>query len=386
MKIKPVLFYCLAICMIFVSYVTPVWAGKSMMLFGLPVNKSTEDILEIIGLPKWNVDPSSAPIRKVTPSPIPTTTPAPGAAFDMAWLWILVCVLEAGIIVALLFFLNRRKKRILSLQKTIRKRDAQGRNETKSPQRKTYYDVPSIGKVHHQGAREYQQDTFGVSDLSMNETHGVLAVVADGMGGLHDSGQVSVKAVETILDAFVYSQRKDTLKELFLNLIYQANRSVNQLLGPAQYRKSGSTIIMALVRDHKLFFLGIGDSRIYLFRGGCLMQLNREHIYENDLSLRAVNGELSVKDALTNPKRGGLTSFLGMGTLQAVDLPSEPLELLPGDMVVLMSDGVYNALNEKEISACLSNNAQEAAERLQDAVNEKHFANQDNYTAIVIEV
>ena len=60
----------------------------------------------------------------------------------------------------------------------------------------------TVGKLHGQGAREYQQDCFGVSDEALLPTHGLLAVVADGMGGLSDGDRVSVAAVQTALDAF----------------------------------------------------------------------------------------------------------------------------------------------------------------------------------------
>lgn len=75
-------------------------------------------------------------------------------------------------------------------------RETQAGNET----------VLRIGKLHEQGERSGQQDCFGVSDESLMQTHGLLAVVADGMGGLSDGDRVSVKAVETILDSFAMYQ------------------------------------------------------------------------------------------------------------------------------------------------------------------------------------
>lgn len=59
-----------------------------------------------------------------------------------------------------------------------------------------------VGKLHQQGAREGQQDCFGVSDESLVPTHGLLAVVADGMGGLSGGERISQLVVQAVLDAF----------------------------------------------------------------------------------------------------------------------------------------------------------------------------------------
>lgn len=242
----------------------------------------------------------------------------------------------------------------------------------------------TVGKLHGQGAREYQQDCFGVSDEALLPTHGLLAVVADGMGGLSDGDRVSVAAVQTALDAFTRRPGDERGDVTLLVLAGEVVRAVNELLGPAGLRKSGSTLAMALLRDGKLYFLTVGDSRIYLRRGRRLVQLNREHIYRNELALRAVNGELSLAAALGDEKGGALTSFVGMGALKGVDLPAAPLPLAPGDRVVLMSDGVYNALSREELNEALNAPPEKAARALESAIAGKGFSDQDNYTAVIL--
>lgn len=242
-----------------------------------------------------------------------------------------------------------------------------------------------VGKLHQQGQREYQQDTFGLSDEKMIDSHGLLAVVADGMGGLAKSERVSIAAVETILDRFALSQGQGEADALLVSLAAAAQQRIDELLGSEELGKSGSTLIMGLIRNSFLYFLGIGDSRICLLRGGVLMQLNREHIYANELALQAVNGELSAQDAFTDPQGGGLTSYLGMARIRSLDLPAQGLRLFPGDKVVLMSDGVYNALEEEELTALLTDEPQATAERLRSAIEAKQYSNQDNYTAVILE-
>jgi serine/threonine protein phosphatase PrpC len=216
--------------------------------------------------------------------------------------------------------------------------------------------------------------------------HGVLAVLADGMGGLADSERVSVTAVETILDRFSLDQGSGEPKVLLLQLLAAARQEVNRVLGAADLGKSGSTLVMGLIRGNLLYYLAVGDSRIYLLRDGALLQLSREHIYENELALIAVNGgHCEVQDAFSNPQRGALTSFLGMERLMGIDIPAAPVRLRPGDKVILMTDGVFNALEEDVLLAQLLRTPEEAVEGLRSAIEARGYTNQDNYTAIILE-
>lgn len=241
-----------------------------------------------------------------------------------------------------------------------------------------------VGKLHDQGAREYQQDSFGVSDEKTFSATGLLAVVADGMGGLADGDRVSAALVETALDGFMYSQGQGTPEQVLLTLTQWGVQEVNRLLGPENYRKSGSTLVMGLIRGDLFSWISVGDSRICLYRNGQLLQLNREHDFKQKLILQAVNGEIPLQEVYTDKRSGGLISFLGMGQLEYIDLPVEPLRLLPGDKLVLMTDGVYNALKDSEIITALALDEDAAPEALHRAIQKKAFQDQDNYTAVIL--
>lgn len=239
-----------------------------------------------------------------------------------------------------------------------------------------------IGKLHGLGARSSQQDCFSVSPEEMIPTHGLLAVVADGMGGLQDGDKVSQKAVTTIMDGFYNLQGEPEL--VLLSLLGNANMAVNAMLGPENYSKSGSTLVAGLIRNNRFYYLSVGDSRICLMRDGVLYQLNREHVYRNELYVRALNGEGTLLDARNHVRAAGLTSFLGKGRLEYVDLPAEPIEIRSGDVFMLMSDGVYNAVTREELIQALSREPQTAVEILQEIIQKKNFANQDNFSAVIL--
>ena len=327
--------------------------------------------------------PSGEPTASPTPQPSPLPTPVPSADPGAApsegleqaaeflwqpWMWGIVAAVVAiavVILVILVILLVRRHR--------SRRAAPAGGNVTSL----------AVGKVHEQGARKSQQDCFAVSPVEMARDRGLLAVVADGMGGLSDGDRVSQAAVGAMLDAFLSSPADPAI--LLPSLLARANRAVNALLGEEGLNQSGSTLAAAYIRDGAAYYLSVGDSRICLLRAGELYQLNREHIYRNELLVGAVNGSGTFEQAVAHPKAGGLTSYLGLGQLKYVDLPAAPLWLRPGDKLVLMSDGVYNALSPAELTRVLDGDARRAAEQVAAAVQAKGYAHQDNYTAIIIQ-
>lgn len=237
---------------------------------------------------------------------------------------------------------------------------------------------PGIEKLHEQGRRASQQDCFSVSPDELVPTHGRLILVADGMGGLSDGDKISQAAVSAAISAFPGAQGQP--EEVLVELLYRANDAVNRLLGPSGFCQGGSTMLMGLLRDGVFYWLSVGDSRIALYRDGALYQLNRDHVYVNELYVRAANGELSPREASAHQNGGGLTSFLGMGDLKYVDIPTGGIRVRPGDRFVLMSDGVYNALTDDELCAGIA----AGAEALGRAVAGKGYRDQDNYTAVIL--
>ena len=325
-----------------------------------------EEPLASAGIPDVTQAISMQPIT--TPVPLSELPIQPAAASMPVWSWLLIGGMAILILILLFLLLRRRDSK---------EEYAEEIAPTVSP-------VLQVVKLHEQGARSEQQDSFGVSDDALIPSHGLLAVVADGMGGLKNGDEVSATAAETVLEHFLNLQGVQSPKELLLSLAGEAIRSVNDMLGPDSYRKSGSTLLLGYVRDRSFQFLSIGDSRVCLLRGNELMQLNREHSYENELALQAINGSMSVSAALNDPKGHGLVSFLGMGWVQAFDMPAEPLRLLPGDRVILMSDGVYNALSREELKTTLSGPFGMVTDRMKTEIEDKKYSNQDNYTAVII--
>ena len=302
-------------------------------------------------------------------------TPRASRQPEHVWCFVIMGVLAAlclGLLIALITgaFRPRKRKKGQAPQASVQ--------PIAAPQ--PAGGVVQAGKLHFRGDRESQQDCMALSPLEMYPAQGVLAVVADGMGGLSDGDQMSQAAVTAMMEGFLNARETDPLA-----LTIRANQAVNTLLGPTRLGSSGTTLVAGIAQGGMFRYVSVGDSRICLFRRGSLIQLNREHVYRNELIVRAVNGVGTLWDAQTHPKAGGLTSYLGMGELKYVDIPAEPVRLLAGDRIVLMSDGVYNALTRQELESALGQHAQQAADSIARMIQAKAYRNQDNYTAVILE-
>lgn len=299
-----------------------------------------------------------------------------GTIFEgMSLVWAGVIFL-AGVITALLCVWLRNA---LKKDKTAPSQGKDSRDE-RSPG-----ELPcniTIGKLHALGGRKNQQDSFSVSAEELMPTHGLLAVVADGMGGLADGDQMSQCAITAVMETF-YRLQGDP-DRILLMLVESATQAVNAQLGQSNYNTSGSTLVAGLIQNGAFHYVSVGDSRICLYRDGFLYQLNREHVFRQELEIRAINHESSWEAADSHPKANGLTSFLGMGALKYVDIPTEAVEIKPGDKFILMSDGVYNSVERAEMMRQLEKPAQEAADGIGKLIEEKNLSGQDNYTAVII--
>lgn len=256
---------------------------------------------------------------------------------------------------------------------------------TKETVEETVCPIPgiSLGKIHDIGRRDYQQDSFGQTAVLRNT--GILAVLADGMGGLSGGERVSQKIVMEAL-TFGSTLQANQVPTALPGMVAGINRAVNQMLGPKGLYTSGSTVVSALITGNALRWISVGDSRIYLYRDGQLSQLSRDHDLLQDWMPDILEGKRSMAEALRDPDGRKLTSFIGMGELRHVDYNRTPIPLLPGDRVLLMSDGVYGTVSDAEMAAILRDcgSVQLAASHIGQRIMGAALPYQDNYTLIVL--
>jgi serine/threonine protein phosphatase PrpC len=215
------------------------------------------------------------------------------------------------------------------------------------------------GHAQHIGEREEQQDAYGFSSLDDEEAiehRGMLAVLADGMGGYAMGKEAGQLAIQIMLNEYKAKSAEESIPKALEQSLHLANQAVYEMALSHELEWSvGTTLIATVIHQGELYWISAGDSRIYLFRGGVLIPLTRDHIYANRLREQVLAGILTQEEAESHPERHLLTSYLGIPRITEIDANQEPLLLLPGDLVILCSDGLYDDLSDKllEEASCL---------------------------------
>ena len=237
----------------------------------------------------------------------------------------------------------------------------------------------SAGCVQHQGAREYQEDSVGFTPVDGDPMDGFLAVVADGMGGMASGSFVSGWTVRRMLEAEIGSGHTPVYQQLT-----EAARRISGEIAAGGSR-GGSTMAAVFLDRSGVHICSVGDSRVYLQRGGVLTQLTEDGDYMNVLLGRVINGELTMAQAAEDSEKDSLTQFMGGGVNIQPDVNVIPIRPEAGDRLLICSDGVYNALSDKTLMQSLTLTAAGAAEDIMGRVLARGFSNQDNLTAAVLE-
>ena len=242
-----------------------------------------------------------------------------------------------------------------------------------------------VGQVTDIGRKRMaNEDNFGTfvpSDRALLDHIGALFIVADGMGG-HAKGEVaSAIAVKTIIETYQTSGAP-SLGERLVAALRQANAAIwDEASRQVDHAGMGTTVVCGVVVGSELLVSNAGDSRAYLVRLGRAEQLTRDHSWVGEM---IALGKLTVAEARRHRMRNVITRCLG--GRPDLEVPLYPRQqLVPGDALVLCSDGLWGTMTDQEIGLLVSKfPPQMAAERLVALANER--GGPDNITVIVVQV
>jgi serine/threonine protein phosphatase PrpC len=197
--------------------------------------------------------------------------------------------------------------------------------------------IESVALTHVGHVRAVNEDRI------LNLPDARLWAVADGMGG-HQSGDVAAQiAIDTLGN--LASSGQALCGDDILDAIQSANMQIYDRYADAE-RRSGTTIVAALLVDDRLEMFWAGDSRAYRLRGGTWQQLTRDHSVVQQM---VDAGAISPSAATHHPQSNVITRALGVDREVTVD--RRVTSLVAGDIIMLCSDGVSRTLGDGCIGA-----------------------------------
>ncbi|OLN30394.1 Protein serine/threonine phosphatase PrpC, regulation of stationary phase [Desulfovibrio sp. DV] len=240
--------------------------------------------------------------------------------------------------------------------------------------------------------RENNEDAFWI-DVDQG-----LFLVADGMGGLAAGEVASRMAVTTVARFLTAPSPFDTREyappgtptwlpasQRFRRAISEANKAMLEAsktrFGSFGASGMGSTLVGLYRCDDGLIMANVGDSRAYQYRGGSLRQVSEDHSL---VMAQVRQGLLSPQQAAHSPERHIIYRALGMSSEPQAEFV--PIVLEPGDLYLLCSDGLTDAVDDAELARILSqagaDGPQHACRQLITAALDRQA--QDNVTVVLV--
>jgi protein phosphatase len=242
----------------------------------------------------------------------------------------------------------------------------------------------SAGFTHIGKRRDNNEDNYH------NDDDFALYIVADGMGG-HSAGEVAsstvVSSIRDYMEAFHTSQlswqegetNMSPAASAVCHAIELANRVVHQLSrDQGEYKGMGSTAAVVYLHGNTLVAANVGDSRVYLIRQGTIEQLSQDH---------TLLAEQLRKNPNWDPKLSSIPMqhilVRAVGIQEDVEPDVYEVQPLPGDLLLMCSDGLTDMLSDTEIYQAVleGGTLDEICERLVFLANEK--GGLDNITVVV---
>jgi serine/threonine protein phosphatase PrpC len=241
-----------------------------------------------------------------------------------------------------------------------------------------FYGVTDKGRV-----RDNNEDTFLAERLSGSTL--VVACVIDGVGG-YEGGEIAAEtARDSITKAFSHQKPRgpEDLKEAML----LANQRVIEEKSAHKGREKMAcviTLVLADIEGNQFHYSHVGDTRLYLLRGNSLVKVTKDHSFVGFLE---DSSRITEENAMRHPKRNEINKALGFDPnirQQPEYIETGTSPFLPGDLLLLCSDGLTDMIGSRIITDILTsdNTIPHKAQALVDAANEA--GGRDNVTAVLV--
>jgi protein phosphatase len=247
----------------------------------------------------------------------------------------------------------------------------------------------TIGFAQHKGGRKEQQDSFqapAIEETRFTRHGGYLLLLSDGMGGIQGGTAASTLAVRQFNLSYHDKEADEPVAKALHRSLLEANAAV--VSAGSEYGTGsgmGATLLAVALVGKELHWTSVGDSQLFLFRRGRLMQLNQSHSYGDYLKVLAVHDPAALEQMPKDQHPDALVSHIGMRNLRIIDRPEKSVPLVRGDRLLLATDGLFRFLPEDRMIEILgtTEGAQAAATALVAQTLQQELQYQDNLTVLV---
>ena len=250
---------------------------------------------------------------------------------------------------------------------------------------KSQLTLKHAGRTHIGCVRTNNEDALLAYALAADH---LLMLVADGVAG-RDAGELASASTVQVFQGLAESGKLGAARDpqlaaaLLAMAIHKAHAEVSRrAVEQRQQRSMSCTLSVALVCGNRLDIGQVGDSRVYRWRRGELLQLSEDQTVAQQL---VKDGRIGPEHVATHPDRNTLSQSIGLESLEHPWVPAmSSYELQPGDRVLLCSDGLSDLVDADDIAAHLqaADSAQAAVDALIDAA--LRAGGRDNVTAVVL--
>lgn len=237
------------------------------------------------------------------------------------------------------------------------------------------------------GGREVQEDFYKV----VKSGEGLLAVLADGMGKELGGKIAARKVTEVFAELFLEYNALDHPFYFFQKAFQTANREVLRLFEDGRGSAVASAVMLRESPVHgeypRMYYAIVGNVRVAVFRNGELIPVGSGHTINVLAQDKYYRGDISREDALALLEVKRIYNYIGRDRFKDIEFYDTPIQLKKNDVVVLMSDGIYEGMEWKELEEYLGRQAgcQQLAFDVIEHINQKPKAG-DNAGIVLLRV
>lgn len=221
------------------------------------------------------------------------------------------------------------------------------------------------------------------SMVTFDSPNGRVVAVCDGMGG-QNAGDVASQLAVTVIQDILSDNTFTTPEEAITSSVIAANQAILRKASMNENMQGmGATCVMLIVKDGKVYYGSVGDSRIYYIANGMIRQITKDQSYVQTL---VDAGQITQEAAEHHQDKNQITNALGVEGMTPPVIGQMPITPEPNSTFLLCSDGLSGMINNNTILNTVSRHELSLNERAQMLVEQANEAGGlDNITVQLVE-